>query len=161
MRFLRKFYTLDPADYCLLLQILILLPLTVLGLYIFGFRHFYAGLNWLIRQSGRKPLPGDETLYVHQALRWIRYMKRCGVFGGNCLSRSLVLWWLLYWRGIEANIQIGTCKLQGKFQAHAWVEHLGQPLNAGPQVRQRYVAFDHVFVPDRKRAEPFFHKEKL
>ena len=142
---LRKFQSLESVDYRLLLQITIALPLISLGLSAFGFRRIHAVLNRLAN-SGKAS--DDPATYIHRTKQWIRFTKHCGPFRGNCLSRSLALWWLLRRRGIKADLRIGSRKYSGQFQAHAWVEHLGQAVNAGPAVRQHYAAFNHVFTPD-------------
>lgn len=47
----------------------------------------------------------------------------------TCLHRSLALWWLLARRGIASEVRIGTRRLHGRFEAHAWVELAGVALN--------------------------------
>jgi len=64
-----------------------------------------------------------------------------GLYPGNCLSRSLTLWWLLQRQGIAAEIQIGVRNGGQLFQAHAWVEVQGTPCYEVPDVRQHYTAF--------------------
>jgi hypothetical protein len=44
-------------------------------------------------------------------------------------------------------MRIGTRRLDGEFQAHAWLEYQGQPLNAGKRVRQKYMVFEYTFTP--------------
>ena len=146
MDILRKFIALPPPDRWLLLQIGLMLPLTRLGLRLFGFKRTFAALAWLASLWERAP-PADERSEVARARRWIRYVKRQGPYHGNCLSRSLVLWWLLRRQDIESVMRIGTRRLDGEFQAHAWLEYQGQPLNAGQRVRQKYAVFEYTFTP--------------
>jgi hypothetical protein len=146
MFFRHKFFKL--ADYWLIFKIIIVLSLVRLGLRVFGFKRVFVALNWLALHLAQTPVEPEQTTYINQITQWIQYVKRHGLYRGNCLSRSLVLWWLLRRRGIETVIRIGTRQQMGQFQAHAWVEYQGQPLNAGPHVRQRYTTFDHAFVPD-------------
>lgn len=49
----------------------------------------------------------------------------------TCLHRSLALWWLLGRRGLTSQIRIGTRRLHGQFEAHAWVECDGAIVNDG------------------------------
>ena len=44
--------------------------------------------------------------------------------GGSCLSKSVVLAWLLRRQGVPAEIRIGV-RTAGEFEAHAWVEANG------------------------------------
>lgn len=77
----------------------------------------------------------------------MRYLADHGPYKGNCLSQSLVHWWLLRRRGIETHIRFSVRTEEGQLHAHAWVEYQGRPLNAPGQIR-RYVPFDKVILPD-------------
>ena len=48
-----------------------------------------------------------------------------------CLEQSLVLWYLLRRRGVDASFALGVQAYP--FGAHAWVEHGGRPLNDVPE----------------------------
>jgi len=60
----------------------------------------------------------------------------------NCLEESLVLWWLLQRRGIAAELRIGARMESNRFEAHAWVELDGRPLNAPEDEHLLFVPFD-------------------
>jgi hypothetical protein len=60
----------------------------------------------------------------------------------QCLTRSLVLLWLLARRGTAAQLRIGVRKQGGHLLAHAWVEAGGTPLNDDPDAVRDYTAFD-------------------
>ena len=145
MKSLRQFLRLRHTDRLLLLQIIVALPIVAMALSACGFKRTYVGLSKL---AGSDRACGDPETYKGQVKRWVRFVKQRGPFRGNCLSRSLVAWWLLRRRGMEADLHIGTCKYSGKFRAHAWIEHRGQPVNAGPRVRERYIAFQQFPVKE-------------
>ncbi len=64
------------------------------------------------------------------------------VIGSLCLGRSLVLWFLLRRRGIDAELVIGAqAPVDGHLPAHAWVEVQGIPVNDEPDVRTRFGSF--------------------
>lgn len=63
----------------------------------------------------------------------------------TCLERSLALWWLLGRRGILCELRIGARKLEGKFEAHAWLECDGVALNEPQQEHRHYAVFDAGF----------------
>lgn len=64
------------------------------------------------------------------------------VVGARCLGRSLVLWFLLRRRGIDAELVLGAvANGTSEFLAHAWVEVDGKPVNDTPDVRERYGSF--------------------
>jgi len=56
---------------------------------------------------------------------------------GNCLSRSLALFWLLRRNGHEAELHLGVSLAEGAFAAHAWIELAGIILN-DPALAKRY-----------------------
>ncbi len=62
----------------------------------------------------------------------------------TCLEKSLALWWLLGRQGIASQLRIGARKLEGKFEAHAWVERDGAALGE-PQEHRHYATFDAAF----------------
>lgn len=75
------------------------------------------------------------------------------VIGAPCLGRSLVLWFLLRRRGIDAEIVVGTeMPRGGVLLAHAWVEVAGEPVNDALDVRERFGTFE-LELPRLARAE--------
>ena len=61
-------------------------------------------------------------------LAWaIRAASRC-VPCATCLTQALALQRLVSECGYDAIVQIGIQRVNGKFAAHAWVEHDGRPL---------------------------------
>jgi len=152
------------------MKTVLMLPLTALGLRLVGFNRWYAGLARLTKQPNPVTLPSDlggvgggqpeKEATIRRTLRVMRLAVRRGFYAGNCLSRSLTLWWLLHHQGITSDLRIGVRKkeagrlpseghaaLEGQFEAHAWVEVEGYPLNENEHVHQRYVAFEQAIVP--------------
>jgi Transglutaminase-like superfamily len=68
-----------------------------------------------------------------------------GQMRATCLEESLALWYLLRAGGLQPKIRIGVRKNGGKFEAHAWVEQDGAPLNEPEQNHKHYAAFDSEF----------------
>jgi hypothetical protein len=56
----------------------------------------------------------------------------------NCLHRSLVLNSVLRAQGIPSSIRYGVRRNDGRFEAHAWVEHDGEPLTEPGEVHREY-----------------------
>jgi len=73
---------------------------------------------------------------------------RFGVFRPKCLVRALAIQRMLRRRGIvTSRLQIGVRTLEGRFEAHAWVELGGAILGDSPQhVRQFTRVNDHRLV---------------
>jgi len=65
--------------------------------------------------------------------------------GSTCLEKSLALWWLLKRQGIASELRIGALRLDGKFEAHAWVERDGAALSEPQQEHRHYATFDAAF----------------
>ena len=140
MAFLRKLRSLRPAGRRLLVQSACLLPFVSLAVRLLGFRRVHAFLSrWADRSAASS---GHEKLDVRRARRVVRYLRSDAPFRGNCLSRSLILCWLLRRRAIQCELRIGVDRDVAEFRAHAWVEVNGRPLNAGGGVRKQYAAFE-------------------
>ena len=144
---IRTFLSLNATERWLILQAFGMVPLTALGLRLFGFKRWYAALNRLAGTAGKKIPPEHEVRYVQRLMRLMRLVMRNCPYKGNCLSRSLTFWWLLHRQGIASDLRIGVRQENG-FQAHAWVEYQGYPLNDSAKVHQDYAAFDASISPD-------------
>ena len=143
-----KFLRLSRSERWLLIQAFLLLPLTGLALRLLGFKGLHAALAGLTPRNGilvRSKL--QRLAQARSSTRMVEAAARHGIFHANCLQRSLTLLWLLRRQGIEANLRIGVCKRAGRFQAHAWVEHLGLVLNDSGDVQERFAPFDRAIVP--------------
>jgi len=67
-----------------------------------------------------------------------------------CLTRSLVLWWLLRRQGHAAELRIGVRRPGEALEAHAWVEYEGLVLNDGTDVAEHFLPFDGSVAPASK-----------
>jgi hypothetical protein len=134
---------------------LVLLPLAALGLRFLGFqrvvrlalgdrRHdgLSGGEGGL--QAPREQGAGSSCgiARAESLARMVEAAGRYGLSPPSCLHRSLVLCFLLRRAGIRADLRIGTRRLDGGFEAHAWVELGGRVLNDEPDVRQRFAPLE-------------------
>jgi hypothetical protein len=60
----------------------------------------------------------------------------------SCLTRSLVLDWMLRRRAVESALRIGVRLVEGRLEAHAWVEVDGNPLGEPAAVTGRFSPFE-------------------
>ena len=128
------------------LQLALLTPVVHLYLMVFGYQRTLAALQRWVDGQKCPPAKIEDVEQFAWGMRRINRKVRDGsLFPGRCLSRSLALWLLLQRRGIAARLRIGCRKLEGRFQAHAWVELMGRPLNAGARVNSHYAGFQHNF----------------
>lgn len=129
---------LSRAQWAIAIASALLLPVTQIGLRLVGFNRT-AGL--LARLSTRPPRPADRA-YVTAAADAVALVAGRPVLGARCLGRSLVLWFLLRRRGIDAELVVGAHPPgDGTLDAHAWVEVDGIPANDAPDVRDRFGSF--------------------
>lgn len=152
-----KLNKLSRAEWQLLLQALLLLPLTALVIKFFGFKSLYEAMaRWSIKYNLQLMLPIKTTSVLMSkaniTARMVSIASRYGFYRPNCLQRSLVLWWLLRTQGVEGDLRIGVRKQEGRFEAHAWVEYEGEILNDRKDIHQYFAAFSGAIGPDGVKA---------
>jgi hypothetical protein len=138
----RNFRHLSRTEKRLLAVSMGVLPLIVLVHRFLGFRH----VQWAL---GRLPPVGVcASCPEIQSMRLARSTWRVVQIAANrspcratCLQQSICLHWLLTQRGIASDLRIGISKHDGQFEAHAWVECLGQAVNETADVKTRYAPF--------------------
>ena len=140
---------LSRADRQMLLLMSLMLPIIAAAVRCLGFRRAFSIIGRLTKQPDIDTIPQPDV-FIARVRKNTRYMKLKGLYHGNCLSRSLMMWLLLRRKGVCCDLVVGSRFRDGEFQAHAWVEHNSQALNASRRVRQRYAVFEHSFVPDQK-----------
>ena len=140
---LAKFLALSGAEKWGFLSAVTLLPLFWLGLHIFGFTRFLA---WLERSPlvEQKSLPAAELSDIGTLVNRAAHYAPGPV---TCLTRSLLLRWLLRRRGIASELRIGVQLVQGQLDAHAWVEVEGMPINDAQDIAQRFATFNEPLSP--------------
>jgi hypothetical protein len=143
-RYFSIYRALPAREQKVLLVSLVLLPLFWLGLRLAGLQRFQA---WLDRfpLARRAPLIQAEAAALGVAVNRAANL----ILGpATCLTRSLLLRWLLRRYGTTSDLRIGVCFEQGKLAAHAWVEIDGIPMNDRPEAVARFAAFDQPVAPE-------------
>lgn len=140
----RRFQERPPADRRLIFRATLLLPLTEVGLRIFGFRRWKELMERFSPKAHSTEACSAECQHetAMRAVRAVRSAELHGPASPNCLERSMTLWWMLRREGVAGELHIGARKEGGKFEAHAWVELGGEVLNDGAEVHQHYARFD-------------------
>ncbi len=139
-----KVWALTGAERKVLLAGLVFLPAFKMALAMWG-------LNKMLRVVHRTRLRTEEPLGSDEATTLARLVNVASFYSlgpSNCLTRSLYLLWLLRRHGISSDLRIGTRREDGHFEAHAWVEVDGQPVNDAPNISQQFTAFDKPLTPD-------------
>jgi hypothetical protein len=143
-RYFSIYRALTAREQKVLLASLALLPLFWLGLWLAGFQRCQA---WLDRSpiARRAPLSQSEAAELGVAVN----RAANHVLGpASCLTRSLLLRWLLRRYGTTSDLRIGVRFEQGKLAAHAWVEKDGIPVNDRPEAVACFAAFDYPVSPE-------------
>jgi len=141
-----KFLQLSASEKWLLFQGLLLLPVSAVVLRLRGVRCLVPALGEL--PPTFKSERGIALQQARAAARMVSLASRYGPYRGNCLKRSVATYWLLRRQGIDCELRIGVRKESNQIEAHAWIECLGQPLNEGADVQQRFSPFDRI-VPQQ------------
>jgi hypothetical protein len=141
---LSQWRRLSAAQRWVFCQAVFLLPASGMGLRLLGFRRCLVILTRLApcKSSRSFMATADRDRDIASITRMVAAAARWGFYRGRCLHRSLTLWWLLRRRGIRTEIRIGVRKQDGRFQAHAWVEHEGSPLNDRRDVGEVFRSFE-------------------
>ena len=146
-KLLQRYRALDPEARKLFGHAATLLPLIALSLRLRGFNKTREALQK--RHSAHLPQEqrkSDPAKTVEITCRMVRAGAHYGPLHPTCLVESLALWHLLQTQGIPVQLRIGVRKLSGKFEAHAWVESEGVPLNQVEEAHHHYLAFDSGFL---------------
>lgn len=120
------------CDWALFAGALLPLGFIRVGLTFLPFRIVRTIVDWLKSSSftGRGAMREERSLWaVKAASRFVP--------GATCLTQSLTLEIILALQGIESLTRFGVARTpSGEFQAHAWVESRGAPLNRAEGVEQ-------------------------
>ncbi len=136
-RHLAQFRALSQAEQRTLLAAAAWMPVFWLGLRVLGLPRFQARL-----ERTRMPVCPAITLPEAQALGELVNIAARNTLGPRtCLTRSLLLGWLLRRRGVTSELRIGVRLTQGMLDAHAWVECEGVPVNDRPDVSAQFASF--------------------
>ena len=132
-----QFHKLTAMQKRMLLAAWLWLPLFWIGLRLLGLPRFQALLLKAPARSAR-----SLTFAVIKALgEAVNIAARHTPFPVTCLTRSLLLGWLLRRRGVASDLRIGVRLTEGKLNAHAWVERNGMPVNDRPEAVSRFTSF--------------------
>lgn len=116
MRILSRFAALPPSRRALLLRSLVVVPAIRLALAVMPLRRVHAYAR-KAAGAGRKPRRAEPD-----DLAWAVQTVGRRVPGATCLTQALALELLLTRSGHDARVEIGVARVNGHFEAHAWVE---------------------------------------
>ena len=153
LRDLERLRGLTALERSFLISAVLLLPAVGLGLRMIGFGRLHAALH----RSAITPVEkatSDVAMKTALAVsRMVSIAARRGLYRANCLPTSLALAHLLGKLGIATDLRVGVRKVAGVFEAHAWVELQGQPLNDDHDVHDRFPAFNQPIDPSKRASD--------
>jgi hypothetical protein len=129
-----RFRALSAADRRTLLMCALLLPLVGVALRTVGLARIQARVQGS-RVAAPSRMSPDEIKSLGEL---VNIAARHHPFPATCLSRSLLLQWLLHRRGIPSELRLGARVSDGTLFAHAWVELDGMPVNDEANVAGRF-----------------------
>ena len=138
---IRQFSALERPARGLFLRASVLLPLISLSLRWRGFRKTKASLEHFLSVPYGSQNP-DAQARARLTAQMVRAAEHHGIGYPSCLAVSLALWWLLARQAISSDLRVGVRKEGERFEAHAWVEYGGAPLNEPETEHHHYAAFD-------------------
>ena len=146
LRKLRSFRSLPAGEQRCYLLALLLLPLVDLALRLCSWPRCH---EWATHWARRGPIAG-RTYPPPRRIAWLveRAAQHCP-WPATCLRRSLLLWAFLLRSGVASELRLGFRNPEGRFEAHAWVEWNGVPLNDAPDVRSHYAVPAQGLTTDR------------
>lgn len=134
----RKLLRLSGEDRRLVLEAALRLLMVDVALRLFGFPRVRRRLAAEPSSTGAAGGP-DVPAYRVERIAWsVAAAGRHHLYPIRCLARSFVLQAMLARRGVPSTLRIGVRKEDGRFEAHAWVEHEGRPLAEREDVERRF-----------------------
>jgi hypothetical protein len=140
-RKLDRLRNLTPEQRWILLESMALLPFVSLGLRALGFARMHKALAFRTLNTPTHSTTMRDIEALSEALSLAA--GQCP-FPVSCLTRSLLLSWLLTRRQVANQLRIGVRMDGDVLQAHAWVECEGVPVNDSRDVATRFAAFDET-----------------
>ena len=146
MHRLAQLRRMNAAQRRMLCRAAALIPWIALMLRLKGLRGVQAAIG---RIAPRDRPDGLEPVDI---ARLVAAASRHGVYRRECLPTALSLQWLLARRGVDSRLHLGVRRGEGIIEAHAWIEHAGEPLIEGPVVRDHFAPFPGGVPPLRNDA---------
>jgi len=140
----RAFWRLDGPDRGTAMEAAGGLLFTWIGLRLLNFRRWKRVMEWFTPREGAWDSAATPEFQAHarRIARLEAGAARRIFLRTNCLEQSLVMWWLLKRQGIPGELRIGGRKENGRFEAHAWVEFAGAPLDVSGETHLHFAPFD-------------------
>lgn len=138
----KKLNALPVRDRLRIVFYVLLLPLIHLGLGWLGYARWHRFLA--SHPHDRSAYTGNKDEAVKEARHTaflVMIAGRHGFFPATCLHQSLLVFWLLRWRGIQTELRIGVQRREGRVLAHAWIKCGEEVIRDSSQVEKDFASF--------------------
>ena len=136
-----RWQTWREADWGVLARCLWLIPATEWSV---RWRPPQRWLHPALTAAEATPANAAERARAAEVARWVDAAYRRSPLASSCLTQSLVLHRVLRARRLPSRLRIGVGKPGGAFQAHAWVECGGAPLNDRDALHQHFAPLNNT-----------------
>jgi hypothetical protein len=141
-RALRRFWQLPGSERSIVLQSAFWLTATWFALRLIGFRRwsgFTERRAIFVNPAANSP----QLLEARNITRLLSAAANHLFVRTNCLEQATALCYVLRRRGIPAGVRFGARKESAGLEAHAWVEHVGIPLNEDRGEHLHFLPFEN------------------
>lgn len=128
----RRLLSLGPSELTVLCSAMLVVARTRTALWI---------LPWQCMAAPVAPAAAPPRRPPVNRLEWAVRVSSRFIPRATCLTQALALQRLLTRHGYASRVQIGAADIDGRFSAHAWVEHEGRSLLADAVEITRYSRF--------------------
>jgi Transglutaminase-like superfamily len=137
----RRFMHLSGSDRTTVLETVLGVSATRVGLRIFGFRRWKNLIDRIASPPGNA---ADQARLAEaaQVARIFGAAVRHLFFRSNCLEQAMTLCYILRRRGMRAEVHFGARKQSAGIEAHAWVAYLNVPLNEDQGEHRHFLPFE-------------------
>jgi Transglutaminase-like superfamily len=139
---LRRFRQLPGSERSSVLQSAFWLTTTWCALRLIGFRRWSGFLerrSSVVNAAANSP----QLVEARNITRLLSAAANHLLVRTNCLEQATALCYVLRRRGIPAELRFGARKESAGLEAHAWVEHLGIPLNEDRGEHLHFLPFEN------------------
>jgi hypothetical protein len=139
---LRRFWQLPGSERSIVLQSALWLTATWIALRLIGFRRWS---GFLERRSivGNASENSSQLVDAKNITHLLSAVADHLLVRTNCLEQATALCYVLHRRGIPAELRFGARKDSAGLEAHAWVEHMGIPLNEDRGEHLHFLPFEN------------------
>lgn len=125
---LRRWWSRPPSERWPLLFLALSLPLVAGMLRISSLARTRSLLHWLAGHGPRRAATEIELEQAERLAQMAAIAGRRGLLSATCLRQAVLVEYLLLRRGLTPVLRLGARRLEGRFEAHAWVELEGRAL---------------------------------